>query len=71
MSRKRAKAKFVEADIRRVLAAAKKADVRVSVEIATDGRIVVVTGPSGEAGNTTNPWDKVLDGAATDKERTS
>jgi len=53
------------------LAAAKKAGVSVRVEIAVDGRIAVVTAPSGEAGNTSNPWDKVLPGAATGKERAS
>ena len=67
----RAKAKFTESDIRRCLAAAKKAGVSVRVEIAVDGRIAVVTAPSGEAGNTSNPWDKVLPGAATGKERAS
>jgi hypothetical protein len=69
----RAKAKFTESDIRRCLAAAKKAGVRVSVEIATDGKITI-TEPSekkGEAGNTSNPWDKVLEGAGPDKERAS
>jgi hypothetical protein len=66
----RARAKFTESDVRRVLSAARKAAVSVRVEIAADGRMVVVTGPSSEAVNA-NPWDKVLDGAATDKERAS
>ena len=54
--------------MRRVLSAAKKAGVCVRVEIATDGKIVVFTAPSSEA-TESNPWDKVLENAATDKER--
>jgi hypothetical protein len=68
----RARARYTESDVRRILSAAAKANVSVCVEIATDGKITVVTKPSGEAaGNTTNEWDKVLPGAATDKERAS
>jgi hypothetical protein len=52
--------------VRRVLAAAKKAGVCVRVEIATDGKIVVVTGPSSEA-TASNPWDEVLEGAPEQK----
>jgi hypothetical protein len=64
----RAKAKFVEADIRRVLVAARKAQVDVCVEISVDGKITVATRPpSGEAGR--NPWDEVIDGAAADQKR--
>jgi hypothetical protein len=65
----RARARFTESDVRRVLSAARKADVNVRVEIAPDGRMVVVTAPSGQAGNTSNPWDKVLDGAASEHKR--
>jgi hypothetical protein len=59
--------RYTELDVRRVLAAAKKAGVNVRVEIAPDGKIVVVTGPSSEAANTSNPWDKVLDAAPEQK----
>jgi hypothetical protein len=58
--------------MRRILSAAAKAGVSVRIQIAGDGTITVVTGPSGEMGNTDNPWDKaVLEGAATGKERAS
>jgi hypothetical protein len=65
----RAKAKFVEADIRRVLVAARKANVNVAVEIATDGKIVVVTRPSekkDEVGDDLDKWIKQHDASATE-----
>jgi hypothetical protein len=52
--------------MRRILSAAAKVGVNVRVEIATDGKIVVVTGPSSEA-TASNPWDEVLEGASEQK----
>jgi hypothetical protein len=62
----RARARFTELDVRRVLGAAKKAGVSVRVEIAIDGKIVVVTGASSDA-VAPNPWDGVLHGAEDQK----
>jgi hypothetical protein len=62
----RARARYTESDVRRVLAAAKKAGVCVRVEIATDGKIVVIAGPPSEA-TARNPWDEVLEGAPEQK----
>jgi hypothetical protein len=67
----RARAKYTESDMRRILSAAAKAGVSVRIQIASDGTITVVTGAPSETGNTSNPWDKVLEGAASDKERAS
>jgi hypothetical protein len=73
----RAKAKFTESDMRRVLSAAAKAGVSVRVEIATDGKIVVtsdgqnVAQKPNETANTDNPWNEVLKGAAPEQKRAS
>jgi hypothetical protein len=64
----RARARFTESDVRRVLAGAKKAGVCVRVEITTD-KITVFTGPSSEA--VANPWDEVLGSAAPEQKRAS
>jgi hypothetical protein len=67
----RAKARFTQTDVSRVLAAAKKLGVNVRIQIASDGTITVVTAPPSEAGNTSNPWDKVLESAAPKQKRAS
>jgi len=56
----RARARYTESDVRRILSAAAKAGVSVRVEIAADGKIVVVTGPPRDEQSATNPWDGVL-----------
>jgi hypothetical protein len=63
----RAKARFTQTDVRRILSAAAKAGVSVRVEIAADGKIVVVTGSPRDEQNATNPWDGVLEGAEEQK----
>ena len=63
----RARARYTEADVTRVLKAAAKAGVNVRVEIEADGKIVVTTGQASEALNGLNPWDGVLVGAAEQK----
>jgi hypothetical protein len=61
-------ARFSEADMRRVLAAAKKAGVACRVEITVDGKITVITGPASEAvAVANNPWDGLLHGAEDQK----
>jgi len=62
----RARARYSESNVRRVLTAAKKAGVCVRVEIASDGKIVVIAGPPSEV-TASNPWDKVLEGAPEQK----
>jgi hypothetical protein len=52
---------FKEADVVRAIRAATKAGLPVArVEIASDGKIVVVAGKPHENAETGNPWDEVL-----------
>ena len=66
----RARTRYTESDMRRILSAAAKVGVNVRVVIEPDGKIVVVSGPSSEA-TTRNPWDEVLEGASAEQKRAS
>jgi hypothetical protein len=66
MSKRRAR--FIEAEITRILKAAAKAKVDVRVKIAPDGSITITPGMPGELnGDAVNPWDEVLGDAAEQK----
>jgi hypothetical protein len=61
----RARARYTEAEVTRILKAAAKAHVDVCVKIATDGSITIATGMPGEPNSDgANPWDEVLHDAA-------
>lgn len=57
----RRKAPFTQADIVRVLKAARQADVPLrGFEVDRAGKIVVLIGEPQEPGAPVNPWDEVL-----------
>jgi hypothetical protein len=67
----KARARFTESDIGRILKAAAKAHVDVRVKIDVDGGITIATGKLAQSGvDELNPWDEVL-GNETQQERPS
>lgn len=62
----RARARYTEADVARILKAAAKAHVDVRVKIMPDGTILIATGKTDASDiEQANEWDEVLpDGAA-------
>lgn len=57
----RARARFTESDVSRVLRAAAKAHIDVRVRIEPNGAITIATGKAAETvnGNCENEWDEV------------
>jgi hypothetical protein len=59
----RTRARCTQTEVTRILKAAAKAGVSVRVEIAPDGKIIVISAKPSEVdanGSCTNPWDEVL-----------